>query len=526
MTSAVPLFVRYARDLPGFLRDRLDPARCRALVVEGLATRAESLRSLVAGGVFAVPGSPWFALMRHAGVTLGDVEHLIRTEGPEGALATLHDAGVYATLEEFKGTRPIRRGSLELAVGAEAFDNPLRTAHFAGSTGGSSGMRRRLLVDLAMLTTDAACYHGFQEAWGIAPRPMAVWRPVPPDNSGIKKLLVRAKLGQPVARWFTQNRVRWRRGDARYAAFTRFTLAAARMLGHAFPRPEHVPLDRADVVARWLAEQVRAGAPAHLDTLTSSAVRACVVARDLGAHLHGTFFRVGGEPLTDAKARLIEAAGATASTHYAMSETGPIAMGCAHPQAFDDTHVLESKVLLTTHRRAVAAFAEPVDAIHLTTISRSSPKVMLNVETGDCGTLVRRECGCTLGAWGLGQHLHTIRSWEKLTSEGITFLGSSLVELLDEVLPRSFGGAPLDYQLLEEEEGGLTRVSIVVAPRVGPIDEARVVDVALGHLAGRDSGHRLMTSVWRDGTTLRVVRREPVRTVAGKVLPLHVAEKR
>ena len=33
---------------------------------------------------------------------------------------------------------------------------------------------------------------------------------------------------------------------------------------------------------------------------------------------------------------------------------------------------------------------------------------------------------------------------------------------------------------------------------------------------------RMMSDVWHNGRTLRVVRREPTSTRAGKILPLHV----
>ena len=80
---------------------------------------------------------------------------------------------------------------------------------------------------------------------------------------------------------------------------------------------------------------------------------------------------------------------------------------------------------------------------------------MLNVESDDYGVLERRHCGCPLDAAGLDLHMHTIRSWEKLTSEGMTLGGADLIRLVEEILPARFGGAPTDWQLVEEEEEGL-----------------------------------------------------------------------
>ncbi len=82
------------------------------------------------------------------GIELGDVARLLRESGVEGTLERLHDEGVYVSLDEFKGRRPIERSGLHLEVRAEDFDGPLiGAAAFAGSTGGSSGPRRRVLVD-------------------------------------------------------------------------------------------------------------------------------------------------------------------------------------------------------------------------------------------------------------------------------------------------------------------------------------------------------------------------------------------
>lgn len=517
---------RYARGLPAFLRERLTSESCRARVGAALESREDALLATLRRGVFEHERSPYLGLMRHAGLEWADLDQLVRGEGVEGALARLHESGVYVTLEEFKGRRPISRGSYTAHVSAEDFDNPLQTAHFTGSTGGSSGVGRRLLVDLALLAHDAACFQGYTDAWGLAERPFVVWRPVPPDNSGIKKVLIRAKLGAPVERWFSQNALSWRAGHARYAAFTWFTAMTARLSGFRFPLPEHVPFDQAEVVARWVSAQVGAGQPPHVDTIVSSAVRVAMVARELGLSIEGTVFRVGSEPLTAAKAQLVADAGARLAGQYSLSETGPVAMPCAAAEAVDDAHVLNSKVALIAKPQTVPAFAEPVNALYLSTVLPATPKLLLNVETGDCGVLVERACTCALGRWGFGRHVHSIRSWEKLTGEGVTVLGSTLVEIIEEVLPQAIGGTALDYQFVETEEDGMTRVALMVSPRVGPVAEHEVAAVVLGHLESRDAGHRLMAGVWRDGRTLRVVRRDPHVTRAGKVLPLMTEERR
>src|SRR5207249_4779647 len=103
--------------------------------------------------------------------------------------------------------------------------------------------------------------------------------------------------------------------------------------------------------------------------------------------------------------------------------------------------------------------------LYATSLSGSVRKLMLNVDTGDRATLERRDCGCPAGELGLRDHLHAIRSDDKLTSEGMSFLASDLLALVEEVLPARFGGSPVDWQFVEEEVDGLSRVSVVASRR-------------------------------------------------------------
>jgi hypothetical protein len=203
-----------------------------------------------------------------------------------------------------------------------------------------------------------------------------------------------------------------------------------------------------------------------------------------------------------------------------MGEMGLVGIGCADATAVDDQHLLTDKLAVIQRPRGGDPQA-PVSVNNYTSLTASSPKLMLNVESDDYGVIERRACRCAIGALGLDWHMHTIRSYEKLTSEGMNFLGHDLMRLVDEVLPARFGGAPTDYQFVEEDEGGLPKVSLVVSPRVGPVDEAAALDAVVAFLnrapgATDDHGER-----WREARTLRVERREPYATAASKVLALH-----
>jgi hypothetical protein len=170
---------------------------------------------------------------------------------------------------------------------------------------------------------------------------------------------------------------------------------------------------------------------------------------------------------------------------------------------------------------AAAAGGEAVTVLAGTSLSPTSRTFVINLELDDYATLEQRSCGCLLDEAGLGTHLRRIRSHAKLTVEGMHFLGDEVVRLVEEELPRRFGGGPMSYQLVEQEAaGGQTRVLVVISPAVGPVDEAAVAAAVLAVLAESGPAQRMMTDVWRQAGTVGVVRREPTMTVASKVPPL------
>jgi hypothetical protein len=516
-------FARYTADLRPFLRKRLRPEECRRQIRDGIAGREAALVDVLER-IHLDRSSPYRALLVHAGIELGDVYGLVRGEGVEGTLGLLHDAGVYVTLEEFKGRRPIVRGELELPTGAETFDNPLgRRGHVGASTSGSRGPARRILLDTGHIGHDAAYQWLFVECFGLYERPLAFWRPAPPGRAGTKNVLGYAVLGLPVERWFTQNRLAASSVTWKEFAVGATTILATRLWGGTrVPWPQHVDLADARTVAAWLSHACASGRPAVLDTVASSGVRVCAAALQHGLDLRGTLFRFGGEPLTEAKQAVVERAGATAVCHYSMGELGRIAVACARPTARDDVHVLTDKLAVVQRPRSVGSGGNEVPALLFTTLARTSPKLLLNVESDDYGTLARRRCRCLAGELGLDLHLSGIRSYEKLTSEGMSFVGEELLEVVERVLPARFGGTPADYQLVEEEVDGLPKVGVVVSPRIGAVDERRVVDAVLETLSAGPGYRGMMAGLWRSGETLRVVRREPYATATAKILPLHV----
>ena len=521
--NKIPGHAAYARRLGAWLRTPLDLADARDVVRTALARREAELLRTLRDGVFAQPRSPYLALLRHAGVELGDVEAAVHEDGVEGALARLYDAGVRITLDELKGRVPISRPGLELAVSARDFENPLARVDMRLSGGGTRGPQRPVPIDLRLYSRDAAHLRLFQNAAGLEGRPIAAWRPSLPAVPGIYHVLLHAKLGQRTERWFAQLPPYPPRVSLRSSGLLAVTLAVARLVGAKIPAPRHVPLERAGEVARWLGGQVASGSPPYLNTTASGAVRVCEAARTEGVEIAGTAFRVGGEPYTPARDRVLREAGCTGFPLLQANEVGRIGVTCASRRNPDEVHLLLDK--LAVLRRDVDARTRRVEgALVLTTLWPGAPKLLLNVESDDTAVVERGRCGCPLGELGLDTRLHTIRSWEKLTTEGMTFTAGLTVRVVEEVLPGRFGGGPTDYQLVEDRSGAISKILILVSPRVGTVDTDAVRETALSALAAGGVGPRLMADSWREAGLPRVERREPYATGRPKILPLHVIE--
>lgn len=510
---------RFLKAVGPFLREPIHADEGRRRLKNQLQNRGASFLAVVRDAVYGRPASPYLALLRHAGVEYADVEQLVQQDGVEGALSRLYDAGVHVTLDEFKGRRFIRRGSLEIPTSSSSFDNDLPSQQFVARTGGSRTGGQRLLIDLELLAHET----GYEiETWtqfGLTGRPRALWRPAPPGTAGIKSLLKFAKIGWPIDRWFSQSPL-GPRTDWRHWLFTSAILTAGRPLA----RPEHVPPHEAHVIARWLADRRAEGTAGIVDTNASSAVRVCHAAADHGLDIEGSCFRVGGEPFSPGKAAVIARSGCRGLSYYSMSEAGRIAVACANPEAPDDAHVALDKVALLQRDLRVGRNAGPnVPALLLTSIIHAAPRVMINVEIGDYAVLTSRPCGCSWHDLGFTQHVQEIRSYEKLTAEGMHFIGADLETVLDEVLPARFGGGPTDYQLIEGEQNGLVTLTLNVSPRVGSTtSDTLIADAFLNALAAIGPAQRMMAGRWRDAGIIRVVHAEPRSTRAGKILALHL----
>jgi len=201
-------------------------------------------------------------------------------------------------------------------------------------------------------------------------------------------------------------------------------------------------------------------------------------------------------------------------------------MGCVQPSDTNDLHLLKDGVALIQYPRHVPGTEITVDAFHFTSLMPTAPKLMLNVESDDYGVIEKRACGCPFEVYGFDDHLRHVRSFRKLTGEGVTLIGSEMVRILQEVLPGRFGGTSLDYQLLEEEDrNGFTRLFLLISPKIGSVDEKAVVETVLEALARSSDAGSVARAIWHQAGTLQIRRTEPIWTSRGKLMPLHLASR-
>lgn len=520
------MYGRFGAGLRKFLREPITVAQAAEAVRARLAEREGNFLRLLQRGVFEYPRSPYLPLFRLARCEFGDVRESVRQHGLEGTLRGLREAGVYITFEEFKGRAPIVRSGREIPVSVHDFDNPWLPHHYEVQTGGSTGAGTRVHSDLGHLavraTHDALAY----DAHGVLNAPIGVWRGVLPDGSGLNTILALCRCGRPPARWFTPGTYRtWDVGLAKYRAATWLTVGLARAYGVRFPWPEHTPVNEAGRIAVWASQTARERSRCALAMVASRALRVSVAAREQGLDLSGVTFVISGEPVTGAKVAGIRASGASYFTTYGFSEAGRIGRGCCAPVSANDVHLMTDLCAVIAHPRVLPDGGE-VPAFNVTSLLPSTPKILVNAESDDYGILEERSCGCPLGQVGYTTHLREIRSFRKLTGEGVTLPGSDLLHILETILPARFGGSPLDYQLIEQEDdAGFTFVTLAISPRVAIADESAVIDAVLQSLQQSGPGGRIASDMWRQSGNLRIKRMEPVLTARGKLLPLHLPSR-
>ena len=510
--------IRLVSALPRFLRHRFTPAQARAILQERLTRRAADFLSLTRRTVFAQPGSPYRALLRHAGCEFGDLARLVERDGLEGALGELRRQGVYLTIEEFKGRRPVVRGSTRLDVEPAQLRNPLSSVYLHSHSSGSRGPRTAVGTDLAVIrdhAVDAAIFLDARRGLGWR---HALWGV--PGGFALDVMLRLAAGGATPVRWFSQidpgspglhPRYRW---SARALRWT------SRVAGVPLPPPEFASLEQPLNVARWMSETLSRGEVPALFTFPTSAVRLCETAADAALSLRGAKLWITGEPITARRLGVFDAAGADVAGQYGSSEGGgPVAYGCLHPERRAELHLLSDLHALVQAGASVGGPEDlPPKALLYSSLRDTAPFVLLNVAIGDQADVEPAACDCPLARVGWDRTLRGVRSYTKLTVGGMSVLDTDMLWALEDTLPGRFGGGPTDYQIVEDEDaGGHPLIRLRVHPRLGPIDPQALAEALLSAIGGGQGVERVVEMAWRDAGIVQVERRAPVVTETGKI---------
>ena len=513
-------FAGFLAGLPAFVRQPMTEPRAREIVRRRMLEREQNFLNSLELFVYGNPRSPYRRLLDAAQCTFGDVRAMLTSDGLEATLRALRAADVYVAFDEFKGLRPIVRDGRVIEARAEDFDNPNVSRYHKVTTGGSTGRARNVLLDLEHMNARLAMHLLGDKFHGTYGLPTALWFEIPP-GSGLGSVLQRAPTGSIPERRFSPIRGTGDGAGRRARLATMATLAVARAAGARLPWPEYLPLERADVIARWAGETLQSKGACVIRAHVSKSLRVCLAAKEAGIDLTGAIVTGGGEPPTRAKVAQIESTGAQFRSGYHFTEVGTVGLSCTASTDPNEQHLFLDHLALIQAPREVPGFELSVPSFHFTTLLPSAPKIMLNVESDDFGIVETRACGCPFGEIGFTTHIRDIRSFRKLTGEGVTLVGSHVESILEEDLPAKFGGSPLDYQLIEEEdEQGFTRLTILVSPTVPRADEHAVVAEMQAALRRRGGAAELSRELWKQASTFRVRREAPRLTSRGKMMPL------
>ena len=510
--------------LPALLGERVTVQQAEDAIRRALDRRHENFLELARARVYERANSPYRKLLEIAGCDFSDLQAQVRRHGLEATLSRLAEEGVYVTSDEFRGRKAIVRGGRSFSVSPGDFGATGSPVGFVVRSSGTSShptSSHRTVDELATGTFPVCVlYH----AHNLLSHAHAVYDPILPASGGVNNLLHNAQIGIATDRWFARkNPIHNRLEHGYYLLVTYMMVLLGRCFGPGFPRPEFVDGTDMRPIVRWVLQKQAEGKPCCIRTTASNAAKIARGAWEMGTALKGTKFVVSGEPFTESKHEIIERVGASTIPRYSFTGGGNVGLGCANPLHTDEIHVNEHRLALIPHPKPLSANGPAIHPLLCTTLHPSASRVLLNVENGDYATLERRECGCALEKLGLTLHVHHIRSFEKFTSEGMNYFYGDLFELLENALPSEFGGGPGDYQLVEEEDpNGQTRLTLVVHPQVGDVEEQRLLARVQEELGRGSRSNQFQTKIWQAAGTLRVRRAVPHASPRGKILPLHI----
>ncbi len=526
--SIISDMIKYSRlafSVRGFLRGTVSLEQSKQVIAARFQNRERTFLSIVQKGIYGNPKSPFLKLLEVANCEFEDIESMVNQDGIESTLHKLLAEGVYLSGEEFKRKREVVRGGNHFQFKERDFDNPFLAGYYQVQSSGSRSAGTRSIFDLRHQLEKSYYTLPMLAANNALDFPMGLWTSIPPCGTGIGSSLRYWKVGKPVARWFSPVDESQVQVSLPHRLALRYIIYGSRLWGAKLVKPEYVSFADAVKVAQWMAATKKQFGGCSLQCSASLTVKVCQAAIENGLDIQGTHFFSGGEPLTEAKHRQIEAAGASVASIYSISEIGRIGCGCSGAGAAGDVHLFHDSVALIQRQRKVEHTDIDVNAFLFTPLLPSAPKILLNVESDDYGVMETLSCGCLFGQLGFDKHLRDIRSFAKLTGSGMTIVGTDFVRILEEVLPRKYGGAATDYQLLEEEDtSGQTHLSLIISPTVGAVDDGAVIATVLSELHRVAYIGKITAELWSQAKMLEIKRMYPISKV-GKIMTLHLMKK-
>lgn len=515
------MYSRFCLGLRRFLKEKITFVDARQIIKERLEQREENFLKIMKRGIFEYKKSPYLPLLKLSKYEYRDIEKLVFKCGLEETLKILKEDGVYYTIEEFKGKKAAIRKGEKFIVKEKDFDNPYIAPSYERRSSGSRRAGTRVMADFDFLSK-VAIHNGFIiDLWNLSKAPFIILRAAFPYSPGISGTLRFSKFGIYPISWISlieENNIPLSL-KSKLGVF--YILFMGKIFGAKFPWPKFVNLKDIPKVLVFIKNVLREYRECCIFANISSSIRICLAAKEMGIDLSGVKFHGGGEPLTLTRRNEIESSGAKFILNYAFTEVGLAGSLCPHASSVDDIHLFKDFLALISYHREVRD--SYINAFLFTTLLVSSPKILLNVENGDYGIIETKRCGCPYEDIGLNTHIHNIRSFEKLTGEGMTFYGTDLIRLIEEILPAKFGGNSLDYQLVEEEdERGIIHLIVFVSPKVGSIDERSFIKTIHDELKKGGDSQKVMTEVWSQAGTIKVKRNYPILTKTNKLYPLFI----
>ena len=520
LLATAKAYINFARELRGFLRNPITVDDARAIIANQLQNREENFLKTLQTNVFDHPPSPYRRLFDAANITHTDVARMVGQAGLEPTLNELCDAGIYVTFEEIKGRTSVKRGDMEFTVNAADFNSPHPRPIAIGTSGGSTGTPAQSRLNLVHVGQQSIRSLLGYAMYGVADVPAASWRGLFPETDGVSIVLQLAYNGRTLEHWFSS--IPFFDRSPRmvfYHTMSYLMVVLARLYGLRVPFPQYVPLDDPLPVAQWAAQRVQQEGACLLRTLVSKGVRISKAAQENDIDLTGCTIWGGGEPPTPAKIAAIEASGAKYIPHFSFSEGGIVGIVCGNPATPDDLHFMASHFAML--QRPITVFDQQIEAFYLTTLFPHTPATLINAQSDDFGIVETRDCGCMLGEMGLNVHMRNVRSYRKLTGEGTTLVGSDMAHIIESVMPARFGGGPLDYQLVEEEDAqGFTKLVLYVDPSVQLESESDVAEAFLEEMQRSMPATRIAATEYRQVDVIQVRREKPFVTSRGKQFPI------